>query len=217
MREDGKRIFDNAYNLGKTYITWLRFTASYHELSKYTKESNGVLCPRSLIKCLLSLVILSGLATKSNKILFKIAKLKDSSNENQFRAWCASVHAAVFMHVNDQLTPTCEDRVISVQLGQYQGCWCPGSLRRQDIRSNDIDYVGYVDPGLTWGMILSTCVTSMWSNDIKSKYMFMFPLQNLARKELTAFWCSGKIKITLRYCAPKVSLCLRFAVPFSPH
>ena len=104
MREDGTRIFDNAYNLGKTYITWLRFTASYHELSKYTKESNGVLCPRSLSKCLLSLVILSGLATKSSKILYKIAKLKDSSNENQFRAWCARVHAAVFMHVNDQLT-----------------------------------------------------------------------------------------------------------------
>ena len=29
-----------------------------------------------------------------------------------------------------------------------------------------------------------TCVLSMWSNDIKCKYMFMFPLQNLARKEL---------------------------------
>ena len=33
------------------------------------------------------------------------------------------------------------DRVNSVQLGQYHGCWCPGSLRRQDISSHDIDYV----------------------------------------------------------------------------
>ena len=27
--------------------------------------------------------------------------------------------------------------------------WCPGSLRRQDISSHDIDYVEYVGPGLT--------------------------------------------------------------------
>ena len=71
---------------------------------------------------------------------------------------------------------TCGDRVISVKLGQYHDCWCPGSLRRQDIISHDIDYVEYVGPGLTWGWILSTCVISMWSNDIKCKYMFMFPL-----------------------------------------
>ena len=65
-------------------------------------------------------------------------------------------------------------------------CWCPGSLRRQDISSNDIDYVEYEGPGVTWGRILSTCVISMWSNDKKCKYMFMCPLQNLACKELTS-------------------------------
>ena len=63
-------------------------------------------------------------------------------------------------------------------------CWWPGSLCRQDISSHDIDYVEYVAAGLTWGRILSTCVISMWSNDIKCKYMFMFPLKNLARKGL---------------------------------
>ena len=70
--------------------------------------------------------------------------------------------------------------------GQYPGCWCPGSLRRQDISSHGIDYVE-LGPGLTWERISSTgtCVISMWSNDIKCKYMFMFPLKNLARKELT--------------------------------
>ena len=31
---------------------------------------------------------------------------------------------------------------------------------------------------------LSICAIPMWSNDIKCKYMFMFPLKNLARKEL---------------------------------
>ena len=41
-----------------------------------------------------------------------------------------------------------------------------------------------MSPGLTWGKILSTCVMSMWSDNIKCKYMFMFPLKNLARKGL---------------------------------
>ena len=44
--------------------------------------------------------------------------------------------------------------------------------------------VEYVGPSITWGRILGTCVIWMWSNNIKCKYMFMFPLQNLARKEL---------------------------------
>ena len=57
-----------------------------------------------------------------------------------------------------------------------------GSLHRQGISSHDTDYVEYVGSGLTWERILSTCVISMWSNDIKCKYMFMFPLKNLARK-----------------------------------
>ena len=77
---------------------------------------------------------------------------------------------------------TCGDQVISFKLGQYHGCWCPGSIRRQDISSRDIDYIEYTGPSLTWGRILSTCVKSMWRNDIKCKYMFMFPLKNFARK-----------------------------------
>ena len=32
-------------------------------------------------------------------------------------------------------------RVISVKLGQYHGCWCPGSLRRQGISNHAIDCV----------------------------------------------------------------------------
>ena len=58
------------------------------------------------------------------------------------------------------------------------------SLRRQDISSHDTDYVEYVGPGLTRGRILRTYVMSMWRNDIKCKYMLIFPLQNLARKEV---------------------------------
>ena len=36
---------------------------------------------------------------------------------------------------------------------------------------------------------LGTCVISMWSNDINYKYMFMSPLQNLARKEIIFVRC----------------------------
>ena len=78
----------------------------------------------------------------------------------------------------------CGDRVNSVYLGQYHGCWCPGSLRRRHFSSHDIDYIEYLGPSLIWGSVLSTCVKSMWSNDIKCKYMIMFPLKNLARKGL---------------------------------
>ena len=36
---------------------------------------------------------------------------------------------------------TCGGRIISVQHSHYHGCWCPDSLRRQDISTRDIDYV----------------------------------------------------------------------------
>ena len=79
----------------------------------------------------------------------------------------------------------CRNRVIPVWLGQYHGCWCPGSLCRQVISSHDIDCVNYVGPYLTWGRISTTCVMSVWRNDRNYKYMFMFLLKNLACKELT--------------------------------
>ena len=71
---------------------------------------------------------------------------------------------------------------LTLNIGQYHECWCPGSLSRQDINGHDIDYVEYVGFGLTWKRILSTCVIPVWSNDMRYKYMIMFPLQNLAHK-----------------------------------
>ena len=93
-----------------------------------------------------------------------------------------------------QLKPlTCGDRVISVYLGQYHGCWCPDSLRRQDISKHDIDYIEYVGPSLTWRSVLSSCGKSIWRNDIKYKQMFMFHQTNLARKGLKHFFSNDKI------------------------
>ena len=57
-----------------------------------------------------------------------------------------------------------------------------------------IDYAS-VGPCLTWGRISTTCVMSMWKNDIKCKYMFMLPLNNVAHKGLSKLsqhhcsWC----------------------------
>ena len=48
-------------------------------------------------------------------------------------------------------------------------------------------WYGLCSPGLTWGRILSTRVISIWSNDIKCKYMFMFHQENLARKGLIRY------------------------------
>ena len=68
-----------------------------------------------------------------------------------YRQWGDRIIAP--MPVND-MSKTCGDRVISVYLGQYHGCWCPGSLLRQDIGSHDIEYLEYVDRSLTWGRVL---------------------------------------------------------------
>ena len=117
---------------------------------------------------------------------------------------------------------TCGDRSISVYLGQYHGCWCPGSLRGQDISSHDIDYIEYVGPSLTWASVLSTCVKSMWGNDIKCKYMFMFPQKKLARKGLKKLKrflemntsqistpAQGTVnKYCINLCSPKIPKCL---------
>ena len=78
----------------------------------------------------------------------------------------------------------CGDRINSVQHCKYHGCWCPGSLRRQDISTHDIDYVEYVSSCLTWGRVSTTCIMSMWRNNRKCKYMFLFTLKNSACKGL---------------------------------
>ena len=53
---------------------------------------------------------------------------------------------------------TCGDRVNSVQHNKYHGCWCTGSLRRQNISTHDIDYVEQVRSCLTWGRMSTTFV-----------------------------------------------------------
>ena len=56
----------------------------------------------------------------------------------------------------------CAEQINSVPQSEYHGCWCPGSLRRQDISTHGIDYVEYGGHGRVfrttgslWGNILS--------------------------------------------------------------
>ena len=61
--------------------------------------------------------------------------------------------------------PICQEQIIPVQHSQYHVCWCSGSLRRQDI-THEIDYAEWISSCLTWGRISTTCVRSVWRNDI---------------------------------------------------
>ena len=36
---------------------------------------------------------------------------------------------------------TCGEQIDMVQHGKYHGCWCSGSLRRQDIITHGVDHV----------------------------------------------------------------------------
>ena len=63
---------------------------------------------------------------------------------------------------------------IPCKLGQYHGCWCPGSLCHLVISSHGIDYIWWIGPCLLWGGIVTTCAISISRNDIKGKYILSF-------------------------------------------
>ena len=55
---------------------------------------------------------------------------------------------------------------------------------------------------LTWGSVLSTCVKSMWRNDMKCKYMFMLPQKNLTSKGLKSsryLVCFWQLQVTTNW------------------
>ena len=75
---------------------------------------------------------------------------------------------------------------------------------------HDIDYVKQVSPGLLRGRISTIYGISVWRNDIKCKYMFMFPLKNLARKELIKY-CPFTSEVFFIYATVKQSLSKSFS------
>ena len=72
----------------------------------------------------------------------------------------------------------------------------PSSLKLQDYTEYSI-----VHNSIIWGRISTTCVVSMWRNDTKFRYMFMFPLKNLACKGLIK-WIDLSLQPPLQSMAP---------------
>ena len=50
--------------------------------------------------------------------------------------------------------------------------------------THDIDHKEWVSSCLTWGRISTTCLMSMWRNEINCRYICMFPVENLVHKRL---------------------------------
>ena len=75
---------------------------------------------------------------------------------------------------------TCRDRINLVQHRKYHGCWCPASL----CPGHQHPWYWLCRIGtsscLAWGRISTTCVLSMWRNDMKCKYMFLFLLKKIS-------------------------------------
>ena len=81
----------------------------------------------------------------------------------------------------DALKPsTFGDQINPAQHSKCHCCWCHGSLRRQDIGTHDIDNVEQRSPCLIRGRISTTCVMSMWRNDIKCKYIYTLPRKKIS-------------------------------------
>ena len=99
------------------------------------------------------------------------------------------------------LTLSVWEQINVVQRSKCHGCWCPVSCC-QVISSHTCDIYCVdcrVSSFLIWGRISTTCVMSMWSNDIKCKYIyiFMFPLKNLAHKAFKGLIPCGTVPLLL--------------------
>ena len=70
-----------------------------------------------------------------------------------------------------------EYSVRSTRVGQYHGCWCSGSLCRQDINSHEIEYAGYRGPPLPEGMISTVCIISV-SRENANTHMYILLKKN---------------------------------------
>ena len=66
----------------------------------------------------------------------------------------------------------CGDRIIPVQHNQYNECWSPSSWRHQGIGTHDFDYVEPISSCLTRGRVPTTCIISVWGDDVNVKYIF---------------------------------------------
>ena len=106
--------------------------------------------------------------------------------------WCHSATMSLFTQ--------CWNWNLLEELGQYHGCWCPGSLRHQIIGSNGIDITDMSDKWIQGRVTITNdvillvnvfvCTNSLWMSGVISKlslehchfkapcsflYLFFFP------------------------------------------
>ena len=82
---------------------------------------------------------------------------------------CLYTHWGLSWRINKLF---CWDRNIPGKLGQYIGCWCPGSFHRHVISSHNIHCMQRRYPCLPWEWISTTCGISVLRNDMKYKSVF---------------------------------------------
>ena len=98
-------------------------------------------------------------------------------------AFCFKFHSSLFL--GDQLTLNMQGASylsLTWSISQLLMPWFLSSPENQQ----PWYWLSRIRRSLSYLKRISTiCVISMWRNDIKCKYMFMFPLKNLAHKGLT--------------------------------
>ena len=82
----------------------------------------------------------------------------------------------------------CKDWNILGKLGQYHGCWCPGSLNCLTTSKHCIDYVGLLGPCFSWRENFKYLAISVLKNDWKRKYVSLFAKINPAWGPSDALW-----------------------------
>ena len=97
---------------------------------------------------------------------FKVKLLPQRAKSSSITLEAVSISDKMCYHIYiPRRTLNVRDQSMLIQQSKSHGCWCPGSLHRQDTSTQDIDYVKWVSSCLTGG-ISTTWIMSMWSNDI---------------------------------------------------
>ena len=130
--------------------------------------------------------LVTGLFTSQRPVMWSFDVFCDLRLNNQLRKqslgwWFETPSCPLWRHCNVDAIPWM--KIITIAFSLRFVSWGLTDCG-QDFSSHNIDKIEYVSPYLTWGRIISTCVKSMWRTDMICEYMFLFPLNNLARKGL---------------------------------
>ena len=96
---------------------------------------------------------------------------------------CLWIKSCIYVSLSEkELTLLVLTRNIPGELGQYHGCWCPGSLCCQAINSHGVPDVECRGPCLSVFNNLCHLYVEKW---YKKTYIFLFPTTHLEHHRLT--------------------------------